>query len=329
MGMHFRTELSVNKSLLQLHHRTRFLTIGSCFSEEIGRLLEAGKFNVLNNHFGTTFNPISIAAIIRDICRASDRKTLPLLAGDIWLDYRFHSSIYGYSEKELEGTIAQKYHQAHEQLSQPDTVFIITLGTAWVYRLLSENCIVANCHKQSNTLFQKELSPPEELLKVFKDALNVLFETFPQCQVILTLSPVRHTKDGLEENQISKSVLRLLCHQLNSVYSQLHYFPAYEIVLDDLRDYRFYTKDLVHPNEQAVEYIWEKFRHAFFDKHTDQTVHQWKQIRQNLLHKPFYEKGHAYKKFLEQTLQDLEHIRHKIDVAQEIEELKQNIQRHS
>ncbi|MDB5256920.1 MAG: hypothetical protein JWM14_1615 [Chitinophagaceae bacterium] len=327
--MHFRTELSVNKSLLQLHHRTSFLTIGSCFSEEIGRLLEVSKFNVLNNPFGTTFNPISMATIIQSICRPSGTTSLPVLAGDVWLDYRFHSSIYGYSEKELEETIDQKIQQARAQLGQPDSVFLITLGTAWVYRLLSENTIVANCHKQSTALFQKELSPFDELSKVFQDALNLLFETFPHCQVILTLSPVRHTKDGLEENQISKAALRLLCHQLSNVYSKLHYFPAYEIVLDDLRDYRFYTKDLVHPNEQAVEYIWEKFRHTFFDKHTDQTVHQWKQIRQNILHKPFYEKGNAYKKFLEQTLQELEHIQHKIDVSQEIEELKQTIQRHA
>ncbi|MBC7485156.1 MAG: GSCFA domain-containing protein [Cytophagaceae bacterium] len=327
--MHFRTELSVNKSLLQFHHRTPFLTIGSCFSEEIGQLLEASKFNVLNNPFGTMFNPISIAKIIQGICRTTERKPLPILAGDVWLDYRFHSSIYGYSEKELKETIDQKFQQASDQLSQPNSVFVITLGTAWVYRLLSENCIVANCHKQSYTLFQKELSSLEEQLHVFKEALNLLFENFPHCQVILTLSPVRHTKDGLEENQISKSSLRLLCHQLNSAFPQLHYFPSYEIILDDLRDYRFYSKDLVHPNEQAVNYIWEKFRHTFFDKHTDQVVHQWMQIRQNLLHKPFYEKGKAYKKFMEQTLQDLEHIHHKIDVTKEIEELKQTIQRHA
>jgi len=325
--MHFRTELSVSKSLLQLDHKTPFLTIGSCFSEEIGRLLEINKFKVLNNPFGTTFNPISIAHSIYGICNAADRKPLPLLAGDVWLDYRFHSSIFGYSENELKETISQKFQQAHEQLNQRDSVLVITLGTAWVYRLLSEDVVVANCHKQSHTLFQKEISPLEELLKVFKGALNLLFTTFPSCQIILTLSPVRHTKDGLEENQISKSVLRLLCHQLNTAYSQIHYFPAYEMVLDDLRDYRFYTQDLVHPNEQAVEYIWEKFRPSFFDQHTDQTLHQWKQIRQNLLHKPFYEKGNAYKKFLEQTLQDLEHIHHKIDVSQEIEELKQTLQR--
>ena len=327
--MHFRTELSVTKSLFQIHHGTPFLTIGSCFSEEIGHLLKTSKFNVLNNPFGTTFNPISIASIIRDLCLPSERKNNPVLAGDVWLDYRFHSSVYGYTEQELQEKITQKYQLAHEQLNQPDAVFIITLGTAWVYRLLSENIIVANCHKQNQSLFQKELSPLDEQLKVFKEALDLLFKTYPHCRVVLTLSPVRHTKDGLEENQISKSILRLLCHQLNQAYSSLHYFPAYEIVLDDLRDYRFYSKDLVHPNEQAVEYIWEKFRHTFFDQNTDKTVHQWKQIRQNLLHKPFYEKGKAHKKFLEQTLQQLEHIRHKMDVSQEIEELKQIIQRHS
>jgi hypothetical protein len=239
--MHFRTELSVTKSLLQLHHKTNFLTIGSCFAEEIGNLLEVGKFNTLNNTFGTTFNPISIASIIQSICEPSHNKTLAIHTGDVWLDYRFHSSIYGYSEKELQETIDQKIECAREQLHKPDAVLVITLGTAWVYRLLSENKIIANCHKQNTALFRKELCTAEELLSSMQRALDQLFAAFPNCQVLLTLSPVRHTKDGLEENQISKSLLRVLCHQLNAHYTAVHYFPAYEIVLDDLRDYRFYT----------------------------------------------------------------------------------------
>lgn len=327
--MHFRTELSVNKSLLQLHHKTPFLTIGSCFAEEIGSLLEAGKFNALNNTFGTTFNPISIAAILRNISQLSTHETLPLQAGEVWLDYRFHSSIYGYSEKELNQTIAEKLQQAHEQLSKPDAVCILTLGTAWVYRLLEQNEVVANCHKQNKALFQKELCTPDSLLKAMQDALNLLFAQFPQCQVILTLSPVRHTKDGLEENQISKSLLRVLCHQLSTQYANIHYFPAYEIVLDDLRDYRFYASDLVHPNPLAVAYIWDKFRQTFFNKETNSLLDQWQQVRQNLAHKPFYEKTKAHKSFLEQTLRDLEQLNHTLNVSQEILELKQTIQRHS
>ncbi|MDF2456356.1 MAG: hypothetical protein K0R51_2349 [Cytophagaceae bacterium] len=327
--MHFRTELSVNKSLLQLHHKSPFLTIGSCFAEEIGSLLEAGKFDTLNNTFGTTFNPISIAAILRNICQLSDTEAQPLHTGEVWLDYRFHSSIYGYSEQELNQTIEGKLQQAHEQLRKPNAVCILTLGTAWVYRLLEQNKMVANCHKQNKKLFQKELCTPENLLKTMQEALETLFTKFPQCQVILTLSPVRHTRDGLEENQISKSLLRVLCHQLNTQYNNVHYFPAYEIVLDDLRDYRFYAQDLVHPNELAVAYIWDKFRQTFFDKETNSLLDQWQQARQNLRHKPFYEKTQAYKTFLEQTLRDLEQLNQKLNVSQEILELKQTIQRHS
>lgn len=327
--MHFRTELPVNKSLLQLHHKTSFLTIGSCFAEEIGSLLHANKFNTLNNLLGTTFNPLSIAAIIQGICEMTDTKRLPVQSGDVWFDYRFHSSIYGYSEKELNETIDLKLEQARQLLQQPHPVCVITLGTAWVYRLLAENTIVANCHKQSSTLFSKELSSSEHVLQSMQDALNTLFQHYPNCQVILTLSPVRHTKDGLEENQISKSILRLLCHQLSSNYSQVHYFPAYEIVLDDLRDYRFYSKDLVHPNPLAVDYIWDKFRQSFFDKDTNSLVDQWQQVKQNLLHRPFYEKSSAHKKFLERTLNDLETLHQQLDVAQEIMELKQIIQHHS
>lgn len=327
--MHFRTELTVNKSLLPLHHKTNFLTIGSCFAEEIGSLLRANKFNTLNNPFGTTFNPLSIAATIQNICQSTETKRLPVQAADVWLDYRFHSSIYGYSEKELNETIDQKLQQARQQLQQPHPVCVITLGTAWVYRLLAENTIVANCHKQSHTLFRKELCSSEQLLQSMQEALNNLFLQFPNCQVILTLSPVRHTKDGLEENQISKSLLRLLCHQLSSNHSQVHYFPAYEIVLDDLRDYRFYGKDLVHPNELAVDYIWDKFRQTFFNKDTNSLIDQWQQVKQNMQHRPLFEKSTAHIKFLERTLTDLETLHQQLDVAQEIMELKQTIQRHS
>jgi hypothetical protein len=327
--MHFRTELSVNKSLFQLHHGTNFLTIGSCFSEEIGHLLEIGKFNTLNNIFGTTFNPISIANTLEVICKRSDANPLPLTNGEVWLDYRFHSSIYGYTKQELQYAIDQKIQQAHAQLKKPDAVLLITLGTAWAYRLLSQNAIVANCHKQQTTLFQKELCTSDELFSSMKNALDLLFVTFPNCQIILTLSPVRHTKDGLEENQVSKSLLRVLCHQLNLHYSNVHYFPAYEIVLDDLRDYRFYGKDLVHPNELAVAYVWEKFRQTFFNDKTNLLLDKWRQVSQHIAHKPFYDKTSSYKKFLEQTLLALQELATEIDVAREIQELKQNIQRHT
>ena len=327
--MHFRTELSVTKSLLSLDHSNYFLTIGSCFAEEIGGLLEANKFNVLSNTFGTTFNPISIAEILRMICGTSTVTSLPVHTGEVWLDYRFHSSVYGYNEKELHETIEQKILLAQTQLSKPHAVCILTLGTAWVYRLLENNAVVANCHKQNKMLFQKELCSADALLKVMQDALDRLFAQFPHCKVILTLSPVRHTKDGLEENQVSKSLLRVLCHQLNAHYAQVHYFPAYEIVLDDLRDYRFYARDLVHPNALAVEYIWDKFRQSYFDKGTNSLVDQWNQVQQKLSHKPFYEKTKAHKLFLEQTLQDLEQLNQKLNVASEITELKQILQHHS
>jgi hypothetical protein len=327
--MHFRTELSVKKSLLPLDHATPFLTIGSCFAEEIGLLLKAGKFNALSNSLGTTFNPVSIAGLIKLICNGSDNNPLPLRVGDVWLDYRFHSSIHGYSQEELQQTIGKKIKEAHQQLSQPNAVLVITLGTAWIYRLLSKNTIVANCHKQEASHFQKELCTAEELCSAMQSMLDQLFSKFPTCQVLLTLSPVRHTKDGLEENQISKSLLRVLCYQLKNEYAKVHYFPAYEIVLDDLRDYRFYNKDLVHPNDLAVEYIWGKFRQTFFGTETNRLLDHWHQIRQNISHKPFYEKSISYKKFLEHTLLDLEQVSNQIDVTQEIMELKQTIQRHT
>ncbi|MDB5272752.1 MAG: hypothetical protein JWO58_1119 [Chitinophagaceae bacterium] len=326
--MHFRTEVLVNKSLLHLHHTTSFLTIGSCFAEEIGSLLQLNKFNVLNNTLGTTFNPISIAILLEAICE-DDKQALPVHTGDVWLDYRFHSSLYGYSEEELNQHIKQRLTTVRHQLQGVQPVCIVTLGTAWVYRLIKEDAVVANCHKQNSQLFQKELCSSQQMLASMKKAFDLLFASFPNCQVILTLSPVRHTKDGLEENQISKSLLRVLCHELHSSYQQVHYFPAYEMVLDDLRDYRFYAKDLVHPNELAKEYIWDKFRQSFFNTTTNRLIDQWQSIRQNILHKPFYDKSIQYKKFLERTLLDLEKISTELNVTEEILEIKKNIQLHA
>jgi hypothetical protein len=319
--MYFRTELSVNKSLIQLHHKTSFLTIGSCFAEETGKILAANKFNILNNPFGTTFNPLSIALLLQTVCDPSKNIAMPLQQGDVWLDYRFHSSIYGYSEKELNNKIEQTLTNVRGQLQAPEPVCIVTLGTAWIYRLLKEDAVVANCHKQPSSLFQKELCTGDLMLMHMRTALDSFFELFPDCQVILTLSPVRHTKDGLEENQISKSLLRILCHQLQTAYSQVYYFPAYEIQLDDLRDYRFYAKDLVHPNALAIDYIWEKFRLSFFNSSTNQLIDQWQQVRQNIQHKPFYEKSISYKKFLEHTLQELRSLSDEINVKEEIQQL--------
>ena len=302
--MKLRTEISVAKSTLEISHESSILTLGSCFSEEMGQLLVSNKFNVVNNPFGTTFNPISIAQIIEDVCTQTHH-TIPCQLDDVFLDHHFHSSFFGYSLAELEHKIKASLTIAQLQLKQENPVLIITLGTAWMYEHLKSNSIISNCHKQDSKLFAKELGSIEQFDAIVKKSFDLLFSTYPNTEIILTLSPVRHTKEGLAENQISKSILRVLCHELSNAYEQVHYFPSYEIVLDDLRDYRFYSTDLVHPNKQALEYIWNIFRETHFNSATLKLVEQWNQMQHKIMHKPFYEQSKSYLLFLQSTLDEI------------------------
>jgi hypothetical protein len=323
--MKLRTEISIPKSALEITHQSCILTLGSCFSEEIGAALALNKFNVLNNPFGTVFNPISIAQIIEDICTQT-HQTLPCQLEDVYLDHHFHSSFYGYSIEELEDNIKVTLETAKSQLQESNPILVITLGTAWMFEQLKTNTIVSNCHKQDKKLFSKELGSVEQFDTILKKSFDLLFNTFPSAEIILTLSPVRHTKEGLVENQISKSILRVLCHELSNAYEQVHYFPSYEIVLDDLRDYRFYTTDLVHPSKQAVEYIWDKFSETYFPPATRKIIEQWTQIIHKIMHKPFYEKSKTYQLFLQSTLDEVEQLGKQLPLVEEINLLKSKIQ---
>ncbi len=323
--MKLRTEITVPTSPLKIGYDTTILTLGSCFSEEIGHLLQTHKFNTLNNPFGTTFNPISIAEIIENFCSDKKQPALPCQLEEVYLDHRFHSSLYGYNEIDLNHKITQAFHQSKQQLQSPKPVLIITLGTAWIYRHLASNRIVSNCHKQDLKAFQKELGSVNLFMNAFQKTFGLLFESFPQTEIILTLSPVRHTKEGLTENQISKSILRVLCHELHSTYKQVHYFPAYEIIVDDLRDYRFYKNDLIHPNDEAINYIWSLFRRSYFEETTNTLVERWSQLQHQLLHKPFYEQSKGYLKFLHHTLNELQQLQHQLPLEEEIRAVEHKI----
>lgn len=323
--MKLRTEISIPQSSLEINHKSSILTLGSCFSEEMGQRLVDNKFNVLNNAMGTTFNPVSIAQHLNGII--SQKHTfLPCKLNDVFLDHHFHSSIFGYSSLEIEEKINTLYSSAFKFLSQPNPTLIITLGTAWLYKHKSSNTVVCNCHKQDPTLFNKELGTVELFNTTLSNSFDQLFSLYPNTNIILTLSPVRHTKEGLSENQVSKSILRVLCHQLSQTYKQVHYFPSYEIVLDDLRDYRFYESDLIHPNKQATNYIWDIFSNTFFNTSTLKLVKDWTKLKENISHKAFYEKSIEYKAFLENTLKQLQSIGKTLPVVEEIKTLEKRIQ---
>ncbi len=321
----FRTELNIAPSSFKINYASKLLTIGSCFSQVIGERLFNNKFDVLVNPFGTIFNPVSISRLLQSsLTNNFSEINAPIESRDIWFNYHVHSDFYGRTKEELDSKLKENLKQVHEYLLQSDTL-IITLGTAFVYRLKSNSEIVANCHKIPAVNFIKELLTVEEIVTSFSNLINQLKIQNLEFKIILTVSPVRHTKDTLSLNSVSKSILRVACHELNELFPEVYYFPSYEIMMDDLRDYRFYKEDMIHPTEVAEEYIWNKFSDVYFEQKTKEIIKEWSSLSKALQHKPFRKDSAEYRNFLMETLKRLELLKGTIDVNKEIEELKNKL----
>lgn len=290
----------------------------------VGNRLEKYKFNVLSNPFGNIFNPISVHKLLNSESNFSDSY---VEKNETWYNYHLHSEFNAWSKQDLEEKIQLKQKQTKAFL-ETSTTIIITYGTAWVYELNESKSIVANCHKQPQNLFSKRLLSVDEIIKSFHN----LIESIPNTKTInffLTVSPVRHIKDTLELNGVSKSVLRVACHQLASIFENVHYFPAFEIMQDDLRDYRFYKKDMIHPTEVAEDYIWEKFSNSVFDKETLQWLPKIDEITTALHHKPFQPESESYRKFLRDLVQKIELLPKKLNFESEIGFLRKQMTNNS
>lgn len=311
--MHFRTELIIPESPDKITLQTPVLTLGSCFAEVIGTKLVENKIPTLSNPFGTLFNPLSIAKLLHHALEGTPPdERLYIEHQGIWFHYDFHSSLWGTSKKELQERLIATLTTVKQWLTRTEVV-IITLGTAFVYRHLESGQWVANCHKTPSSTFQRELLQTEQIVAAFEG----LFAKLPaSLKVIFTVSPVRHTRDTLPLNAVSKSLLRVACHELSERGHA--YFPAYELLLDDLRDYRFYKPDLIHPNEQAEGYIFDQFAHAYFTNELKKFIQEWQKIRQALAHHPLYPNSLSHRLFLDNLLQKLRKIADFIDVNTEI-----------
>lgn len=315
--MQFHTELTPDRLPTPICLNDRFVTIGSCFAEVIGRQLADHKLHVLNNPFGTVFNPVSITKLLLMALdnKAPDEK-LYLERDGIWYHYDFHSSLCANSRQELTDYLIERLQFTRKALLEANWLFL-TFGTATVYRHIKTEKVVANCHKTPGNQFEKYLYTLDHL----RDELNAFFRKVhrlnPALRVLLTVSPVRHTRDTLPVNQVSKSMLRVLCHDLTLWNDWAHYFPSYEIMVDDLRDYRFYEADLIHPNAQAQEYIFEKFVQSAFDDELRRFVTEWTSIRHALAHRPFNSQSSAHRAFLNVLLKQLDKLRELVDVDAE------------
>jgi hypothetical protein len=321
----FRTEIKIENSAHSVTLGDKFLTIGSCFSGAMGTRLTENKFKALVNPMGTIYNPHSIHKILRTVFHD---QSLPdhtyLQNNELFLNYDFHSEFSAFDRNKIENKIKDVIHASHDFLKKVNWI-LITYGSAWVYERNDTGEIVSNCHKMPASGFSKSLLSQKKVLESFDEFYRDLKAFNPACKIILTVSPVRHIKDTLPLNSVSKSVLRLACQTISETYDNVFYFPSYEIMLDDLRDYRFYKQDMIHPSEEAEEYIWNKFTSCYFDTSTKEFIEQWKPILTALSHKPFHANTSAHQTFLTKTLSQLIELSKKVDVGKEIALVKSQL----
>jgi hypothetical protein len=321
----FRTELTIKPSPIQIGLKEGILTLGSCFAETMGRKFSENKFHVCVNPFGTTYHPLAIHKLLNYVVfQEYPQAHTYIVSQDAHLNYDFHSRFRSTSLNKLQENINATIATTHFFLKQCSTV-IITYGTAWVYEREDTGEAVANCHKMPGKLFSKRLSKSGEIIVSFNEMLKNLRSINPNVRLLLSVSPVRHIKDTLALNNLSKSVLRVACHELTATHSGIEYFPAYEIMVDDLRDYRFYKEDLIHPIPMAEDYIWDKFNAAFFSKSTADFIDKFTGIKKALAHRPFDAGSSSHKKFLTDLLAQLEALRQHADLVSEIEDVRSQI----
>ncbi|MCC8171880.1 MAG: GSCFA domain-containing protein [Parabacteroides sp.] len=307
----------------------RLLLLGSCFAEHIGLKLHRYKFPVDTNPFGTLYNPCSIASAVEIL--KSDKLYTP---ADLFRhngqfhSFDHHSRFSSFSEADCLEAINRRLAESREKL--PVTrVTIVTLGTAFVYRLKESGRIAANCHKLPEKQFRRYRLGVAEITESLRTVCRALWEIQPGMCFIFTVSPIRHWRDGAHENQLSKASLLLAVDALVKEYpASVAYFPAYELMMDELRDYRFYADDMVHPSALAVEYIWERFVSGYVAPPSLEAMKEWDKIARALEHRPFDERGEAYQKFIVQTLLKMERITQKFpsfDIRNEIDMLKSKL----
>lgn len=269
--MKFRTEIPTPKYPFDINYQDKLMLLGSCFSDHIGNFFQEMRFDTLSNPFGTLFNPVSIATALKMCMNPElfDEQYIDFF-NEKWISYAHHGKFSHPDKETFLQNIRQNLDRAHDFLSSANYLFI-TFGTAYCYRLIERDLIVANCHKIPANQFEKQLLTIEQIVGLYQDLLEQLRQFNPQLKIIFTVSPVRHLADGFHENQISKSTLHLSVNQLVDNINT-YYFPSYEMVQDDLRDYRFYAADLCHPSDAAVTYIREKLTEALFTPETQERM---------------------------------------------------------
>lgn len=321
----FRTKLKISPAVFQIGLKDVIFSIGSCFSVNIGQKLTERKFTTLVNPYGTLFNPHSIFQLVgHSLSGQPLGEELVVQSQEVYYHYLLHGDISSTSKDGLTGQMAETQKAAHDLIHTCNT-YLITFGTAITYRHKASGAIVANCHKVPQSEFDRSMMEVEEIVDGFEEQLTKIRALSAGARFVLTVSPVRHLKESMGDNMLSKSVLRLACDKIVKKHEAVDYFPSYEIMMDDLRDYRFYERDMLHPTAVAVDYIWELFMKRYFTDETIKFVKDWEQILTALNHRPFHADTVMHRKFLTNTLDKLNAFEGVVDVGKERTTLEQQL----
>jgi len=304
--MEFRTKIPIKEAEPKIDYESKIFLIGSCFVENIGKKLDFYKLQTLQNPFGILFNPLAIAKFFRKL-----KEDVMYTEKDIfqyqerWHCFDAHSSLSNPDAEGLLKNLNSALQKAREFL-QESSHLVITLGTAWSYYHLESKQSVANCHKIPQKSFRKELQSTEEIERALNEIVEVVHQINPDAAVIFTVSPVRHIKDGFVENQRSKAHLITAINNVLENRKSIFplgvrglYFPSYELMMDELRDYRFYGEDMLHPSQTAINYIWKRFKEAWFSEASLLVLNEVENIQKGLAHRPFNPDSEAHLRFLE------------------------------
>ena len=308
--MSFFTEIKIPELPFKLDYSGGMMLMGSCFSENIGQKLLDLKFRIDMNPFGILYNPESIANSLQILMEKRLFVSEDLFFDQgTWNSFHHHSRFSDVDREIALANMNERISASHEFLKNVDFL-VVTFGTAWVYELRQTGQVVSNCHKIPASKFKRFRLGVFEVVEKWRELLETLWQFNPKLKVLFTVSPIRHWKDGAVENQLSKSTLLLAVDQLRRGFGkkQISYFPSYEIVMDELRDYRFYAEDMLHLSSVAVDHIFMKFEQAVIAPEASKTAGQVLKIIRAMQHRPFNKQSDEYRKFLNASIEEIERL---------------------
>jgi hypothetical protein len=326
--MDFRKIIDIPESELRIDYHSKLVMLGSCFAENIGRRLSDNKFTIDVNPFGVLYNPASIQQGLKVLLDEKVFSESDLFHHKgLFHSFYHHSLFSGVEINDVLTNINKKREEASLNLKNAD-ILLVTFGTAYVYQNKDTDKVVGNCHKLPAAQFNRYRLSVKDIVDDWSLLIDRLREINSKLKFLFTVSPIRHWKDGVHGNQLSKSTLLLAIDELSEKYRDIFYFPSYELLLDELRDYRFYAQDMLHPSDVAIQYIWEKFEATYLNKETQTIVNQWENVKRAIDHRPFNEGTPEHKHFLRQTLLKLETLRNNypyFECEKEIQLLKNRL----